>query len=113
MTVVDADRGRVVATLPIGAGTDGAAFDAARGLAFASNGDGTLTVVRAEAPDRYRVVQTVATQRGARTLAVDPATHRVYTVTAEFGPAPAPTADTPHPRPPMVPDSFTLITIEP
>ena len=113
MAVVDADRGRVVATLPIGAGTDGAAFDPARRLAFASNGDGTLTVVREEAPDRYRVAQTVTTQRGARTLAVDPETHRVYTVTAEFGPAPAPTAETPRPRPPMVPDSFTLLTIEP
>lgn len=113
MMVVDADRGRVVATVPIGDGPDAAAFDPARRLAFSSNGDGTLTVVREDAPDRYRVVQTLATQRGARTMALDPSTHRVYLVTAEFGPPPAPTPDRPTPRPAALPDSFTLLMVEP
>jgi len=58
-------------------------------------------------------VQTLATQRGARTMALDPQTHTVYTVTADFGPPPAPTADRPHPRPSMLPDSFTLLVIKP
>lgn len=113
MVVVNADAGRVVATLPIGGGADGAAFDPGRQLAFSSNGDGTLTVVHEDTPDRYRVVQTLATQRGARTLTVDPSTHRVYTVSAEFGPAPAPTTERPRPRPAVIPDSFVLLVIEP
>lgn len=113
MMVVDADRGRVVATVPIGAGPDAAAFDPATQLVFSSNGaDGTLTVVHEDAPDRYRVVQTVATQRGARTMALDPSTHRVYVVTADFGPPPPPTAERPNPRPVAVPESFTLLVLE-
>lgn len=111
MVVSDPDRGRVVATVPIGQGPDGAGFDAATQTVFSSNGEGSVTVVHEDAPDRYRVEQTVDTQRGARTLAVDPRTHRVYTVTAEFGPPPAPTSDRPHPRPSLVPGTFTLLTI--
>ena len=113
MAIVDADNGKVVATVPTGDGTDAAAFDPATKLAFASNGEGTLTVVHEDAPDAAHVVQTVATQRGARTMALDPQTHTVYAVTADFGPAPAPTADRPRPRPTMLPDSFTLLVIKP
>jgi DNA-binding beta-propeller fold protein YncE len=111
MVVSDADRGRVVATVPIGEGPDGAAFDSVTQTVFSSNGEGTVTVVHEDAPDRYRVVQTVATQRGARTIALDARTHRVYTVTSEFGPPPAPTPDRPHPRPSQVPGTFTLLEI--
>jgi DNA-binding beta-propeller fold protein YncE len=111
MVVSDARRGRVVATVEIGEGPDGAAFDAATQTVFSSNGEGTLTVVHEDAPDRYRVVQTVTTQRGARTLTLDPRTHRVYTVTSEFGPPPPPTADRPRPRPTLVPGTFTLLTV--
>jgi YVTN family beta-propeller protein len=113
MAVVDADGGKVVATVPTGDGTDAAGFDPATKLAFASNGEGTLTVVHEDSPDAAHVVQTVATQRGARTMALDPQTHIVYEVTADFGPAPAPTADRPRPRPTMIPDSFTLLVIRP
>ena len=113
MAVVDADDGRVVATPAIGDGPDAAAFDPETQLAFASGGDGTLTVVHEDSPDRYSVVQTVQTQRGARTMALDPQTHVVYTVTAEFGPAPAPSATGQRQRPPVVPDSFTLIVVAP
>lgn len=113
MVVTNLSSHRVVATLPIGQGADGAAFDPSAGLAFSSNGDGTMTVVRQDAPDRYTVVQTLATQRGARTIALDPATHRVYTVTAELGTAPAATPDNPRPRRPVLPGTFTLLTIGP
>ena len=95
MAVLDADRGRVVTTLPIGSGVDGAAFDPATGLAFSSNGEGTLTVVHEESADSFRVVGTVATQRGGRTVALDERTHRIYTVAADYGPAPEPTPGEP------------------
>lgn len=113
MAIVDADNGNVVATVPTGDGTDAAAFDPATKLAFASNGEGTLTVVHEDSPNSAHVVQTVATQRGARTMALDPQTHTVYSVTADFGPPPAPTADRPRPRPPMLPGTFTLLVIKP
>lgn len=111
MAVTSMATHRVVATVPIGDGADGAAFDPSTGTVFSSNGDGTMTVVRQDGPDRYSVVQTLATQRGARTIAIDPAAHRVYTVTAELGAAPAATADNPRPRRPVVPGTFTLLTI--
>ena len=113
MAVMDADNGSLVATVPIGDGPDAAAFDPATQLAFASGGDGTLTVVHEDSPDKYSVVQTVRTQRGARTMALDPQSHVVYTVTAEFGPTPAPAANGQRQRPPMVPGSFVLIEIKP
>jgi len=113
MAIVDADGGKVVATVPTGDGTDAAGFDPATKLAFASNGEGTLTVVHEDTPDSAHVVQTVTTQRGARTMALDPQTHIVYEVTADFGPPPAPTADRPRPRPTMIPESFTLLVIQP
>jgi len=111
MVVMYADSGKVVATPPIGQGVDANAFDPGTGLAFSSNGDGTLTVVRQESPDKYSVVDSVQTQRGARTMALDLKTHNVYLVTAEFGPPPAPTADQPRPRPSMVPGSFVVLVV--
>ncbi|HEX5388112.1 MAG TPA: hypothetical protein VFW66_15540 [Gemmatimonadales bacterium] len=110
MAVTDADQGRVLDTVPIGAHVDANAFDAATGLAFSSNGDGTLTVVDARGP-HPRVAQTVTTARGARTMALDPRTHRVYLVTAAFGPPPAPTPEHPHPRPSVVPGTFELLVV--
>jgi len=107
--IVDATSGKVLGTLPIGSGVDANGFDPGTGLAFSSNGDGTLTVLGKNAKGDYAVVQTVTTERGARTMAVDEKTHRVYLVTAEFGPPPSPTADQPRPRPPMVPGSFTIL----
>ena len=111
MVVMDANNGKVVATPPIGEGVDANAFDPGTGLAFSSNGDGTLTVVHQDSPDKYSVVENVQTQRGARTMALDLKTHNVYVVTAEFGPPPAPTADQPHPRPSIVPGSFTVLVV--
>ena len=111
MPVVDADSGKILASLPIGDGVDATAFDDDAGLAFASCGEGVLTVVREESPDKFVVAETVKTQRGARTMALDGKTHKVYTVTAQFGPAPAPTAAQPHPRPSIVPDSFVVLVL--
>jgi len=111
MVVVNADTGAVVTTVLTGAGTDAAGFDPETGYAFSSNGDGTLTVVHEDSPDKFSVVENVPTIRRARTMALDGKTHQVYTVTAEFGAAPAPTTEQPRPRPPMVPGSFTLLVL--
>ena len=113
MAVMDADSGRVVTTLPIGSGVDGTAFDPATSLAFAANGEGTLTVVREESPETFTVVGNVATAPGARTLALDGATHDVYLATARFGVPPPPTAERPHPRPPVVPGTFQVLIVKP
>ena len=111
MPIVNADNGKILATLPIGDGVDATAFDDQTGLAFASCGEGVLTVVREESPDKFSVAENVKTQKGARTMAVDSKTHQVYTVTAQFGPPPAPTAAQPHPRPAILPDSFVVLVL--
>jgi DNA-binding beta-propeller fold protein YncE len=111
MAVVDASSGKVVATVPIGEGVDANGFDPGPALAYSSNGDGTLTVVHEDAPDKFTVIANVPTRPRARTMAVDEKTHRVLLVTADFGPAPSPTADQPRPRPPMVPDTFTVLVV--
>jgi len=113
MAIVDADSGKVVATAPIGSGVDANRFDPGTQLAFSSNGDGTLTVVKELTPDAYQVLGNVATQRGARTMEVDLATHHVFLITATYGPTPAATADNPRPRPSIVPDSFVVIELAP
>ena len=89
MAVSDYQAGKVVATVPIGTGVDGAGFDAASGNAFASNADGTLTVIHQDAPDQYHVVENVQTPQGSRNMGLDPTNHRVFIVSAKFGPAPA------------------------
>src|SRR3984893_17659736 len=88
MAVSDAQAGKIVATLPIGAGVDGAGFDAASGNAFAANADGTLTVIHQDTPDTYHVVENVQTAPAARNMGLDPANHRVFLVSAK-GPATA------------------------
>jgi YVTN family beta-propeller protein len=112
LVVTDASSGRHVAQVPIGKGPDAAAFDAGRKLIFSSNGqDGTLTVIHEDDPDHYSVIATLATQKSARTMALDARTHKVYLVAAEFGPAPPPTADQPHPRPAILDGSFKVLVV--
>jgi DNA-binding beta-propeller fold protein YncE len=111
MAVVDTTTGNVVAALPIGAGVDANAFDPGTGLAFSSNGEGTLTVVRKDSPDKFTVVENVPTRRGARTMALDEKTHRIFLVTAEFGPAPPATPGQPRPRPPILPGTFAILVV--
>ena len=106
MNVVDANSGKVLATPAIGEGPDAAGFDPVHQLAFSSNGEGTLTVVDAS-KDSYPVIQTLATQKGARTMSVDSAAGRVYLVTAQFAPRPANAA--PHTRPAILPGTFTVL----
>jgi DNA-binding beta-propeller fold protein YncE len=111
MAVVDADSGKVLATPAIGEGVDATAFDPETGLAFASCGEGVLTVVKEESPDKFGVAENVKTEQGARTLALDAKTHNVFVVTAKFGPPPAATADNPHPRRTILPDSFVVLVV--
>ena len=111
MAVVNADSGKVVATLPIGEGVDANAFDDDTHLAFASCGEGELTVVHEDSPDKYSVAENVKTQPGARTMALDSKTHNVFTVTAKYGEPPAPTADNPHPRRTILPDTFVVLEL--
>ena len=111
MAVVNADNGKVITTLPIGEGVDATGFDDETNLAFASCGEGVLTVVREESPDKFRVAENVPTQQGARTMALDSKTHNVWVVTAKFGPPPAAAPDNPHPRRSIVPDSFVALVI--
>src|SRR5258706_6313129 len=99
MVVVNADTGAVVTTLAIGRGTDAAGFDPETGFAFSSNGEGNLTVVHEDSPDKFSVVDTVPTQPRARTMPVDLKTDQVFTVTANFGTGPAPSAQQQRPRP--------------
>ncbi|MDR3416426.1 MAG: YncE family protein [Nevskia sp.] len=111
LAVTDVDSGKAVARVAIGKGPDGAEFDPATQTVFSANGEGNVTVVRELAPDRYQVRQTLPTQRGARTIALDAATHRLYLPTADFGPAPPATVDNPHARPQPVPGTFVVLVV--
>jgi DNA-binding beta-propeller fold protein YncE len=104
MAILDADTGKVVATVPIGEGVDANAFDPATQLAFASNGEGTLTVVHEDSPDKYTVIENVATKKSARTMALDLKTHNIFLAAADFDP-PAPGQE----RPKMKPGTFVIL----
>jgi DNA-binding beta-propeller fold protein YncE len=107
MAVSDYQAGKVVATLPIGTGVDGAAYDAASGDAFASNADGTLTVIHQDSPDRYHVVENLQTPTGSRNMGLDPVNHHIYLVSAKFGPVAAGGRG----KGPVLPASFSLMVI--
>jgi hypothetical protein len=113
MAIVDYTTGKVLATLPIGKGTDASRFDPRTGLAFASCGQGVITVVREDSPDRFTVAQTIWTEPGARTMALDLKTHAIYTVTARMRPPPAPTQQNPHPYPQPMSNTFTALVFAP
>jgi YVTN family beta-propeller protein len=114
MAVTDAVSGKAIAQVVTGRGSDGIAFDPELGLAFSSNGiDGTLTVIRQDSPDEYRVIATVTTQVSARTLALDAATHKIYLAAAQFGPPPAASEGQPRARATVVPESFLILVAQP
>jgi YVTN family beta-propeller protein len=109
MVMMDSTSGKVVATVPIGQGVDGSAFDLETQLAFASCGDGTTTIAREDPPDKLTVVQTLKTERGARTMALDPKTHKIYLPAAQFEPQPEQAAGSPRQRPKMIPGTFKIL----
>jgi len=114
LAVTDSVSGKAIARILIGRGPDDVAYDPDLGMLFIANGiDGTLTVVRQDSPDEYRVLATVTTQVSARTLALDPATHRIYLAAAQFGPRPVAPADQPPPPPNVVPDTFVVLVAQP
>jgi YVTN family beta-propeller protein len=114
MAVTDSTTGKSVARVAIGDGPDAAAYDRDLGFVFSSNGaDGTLTVIHQETPDSYKVIATVQSQKSARTMALDPATHRIFLAAAHLGDTPQATPDNPHPRPNIVPDTFVILVAEP
>ena len=105
LAVLDADSGRVIQSFPIGGNVDAVAYEPATGLVFTSTGEGRLDIFREESPDKFEAIQTVYTPPGARTMALDPKTHNLFLVTADFGPPPAP----PDPHPRIMSDTFTLL----
>jgi DNA-binding beta-propeller fold protein YncE len=114
MAVTDSTSGHPVTKVAIGAGPDSVAYDPDLGFVFSSNGaDGTLTVIHQESADEYRVIATVQTQRNARTMTLDPATHRVFLAAGRFGDTPAASSERPNPHPNVIPDSFVILVAEP
>ena len=113
MAVVDAETGKVIATPAIGEGPDAAAFDPSLKVAFSSNGEsGTLTEVREDSKDKFSAVESVKTEEGARTMALDEKTHTVYLSSAKLGPPAANQGGSGHPRPSIVPDSFKILVVK-
>jgi YVTN family beta-propeller protein len=109
MVMLDTETGKVITNVPIGEGVDGCVFDESTQLAFASCGDGTTTIGKEDAPDKLTVVQVLRTQRGARTMALDSRTHRIYLPTAQFVPAPSPSPGSSPARPSIVPNTLKLL----
>jgi len=106
MAIVNADTGKIITTLPTGEGTDANAFDPGTGFAFSSNGEGTLTVVHEDSPDKFSVVENVETKKSARTMTVDLKTHNIFLPAADFD---APAAG--ERRGKMKPDSFVVVML--
>jgi len=113
LVVSDAVNGKVITTLPIGDGSDGVAFDPVLKRVYSSNGEGTMTVIQQNNADSYNVIETVMTQKSARTIAVNSKTNRLYLPCAEFGEVPEKTPENQHPRAPIKPGTFTVLEISP
>ena len=113
MVMLDTESGKVVGSVPIGSGVDGCAFDDATQLAFASCGDGTTTIAIEQAPNKLAVVQILKTERGSRTMALDPETHRIYLPAAQFQPPPSPSPGVSPGRPSVLSNTLKLIVYRP
>lgn len=112
MVIVNLSNGKIIKTLPIGEGCDGVVFDPEKKLIFSSNGEGTITVVKEENANTFSVLETVKTQKGARTIALNKTTHQLYLPTADFGIKPEPTKENPQPRASLIPNSFMVLVVE-
>ena len=111
MAILDAGTGKLISTVPIGENVDGCDFDQGAGLAFSSNGEGTLTVVQETSPGKFEAIQTVPTQKGARTMALDPKTHYIYLPTALFSKTETQTLPNGKVRPAIIKDSFVILVV--
>jgi outer membrane protein assembly factor BamB len=113
MAVLDGNSGKVITTQPIGKGVDATEFDARTGLIYFSTGggDGELSIFHEDGPDQYSLVENVKTLPGARTMALDRKTGTAYLSVADFGPRPAPTGNNPQPRPPIIPNTFSVLVV--
>ena len=109
MVMMDSTNGNVITTVPIGDRVDANEFDPGTQYAFSSNGDGTVTIAHEDTPDKLTVVQTLTTERGARTMALDPKTHRIYLASAKYEPQPPPEAGAPRQRPKIIPGTFKIL----
>lgn len=110
LIVMDATNGNIIDKLPIGGGTDGAAFDPAAKLIFTANGEGTVTVIKEISANEFKVIENVPTKRGARTITIDEKTHRLYLPTADYEPV---QTDAPkNARPKMIPGTFQVLVLE-
>jgi YVTN family beta-propeller protein len=109
LVVMDADSGKVIQSFPISAGVDAAAFEPETGLIFASTREGMIHIFHEDSPDKFSEVETIKTELGAKTMGLDTKTHNLFVDTADFGPAAAPTADQPRPRPMAIPGTFRVL----
>lgn len=112
MVVVDALNGKMVKTIPIGEGCDGVAFNPKNNLIFCSNGEGTITVVKEKNASTFSILETIKTQKGARTIALNKTTNQLYLSTANFGEKPKPTIENPNPRASIIPNTFSVLVID-
>lgn len=109
LVVLDSDSGKVLQSFPISGGVDAAVYEPETGLIFASTRDGMVHVFHEDSPDKFSVAETIKTEYGAKTMGLDTKTHKLFLSTADFGPAPAPTTDKPHPRRAAIPGTFHVL----
>ena len=109
MMVVDSKNGTIITQLPIGQRVDGVVYDPELKMAFSSNGEGTITVVQEISPNEFKVIDTIKTEPGARTITLDARTHHVFVSTAQYGETPAATPENPNPRPKVIPGTFMVL----
>ncbi len=111
MMILDSDNGKVVAQVPIGKRVDGVVFDPSTKLAISSNGEGSISIVKEISANEFKLVETVKTEVGARTITMDHKTHHVFVSSAQYGTAPAATTENPRPRPPVLPGTFMILEL--
>jgi DNA-binding beta-propeller fold protein YncE len=111
MVILSAQDGKVITTLPIGRGSDGAGFNPKTMEAFSSQGDGTLTIIKESSPTSFYVEQTVQTMLGAKTMTLDPKTNRILLIAAEYSPTPTPAPERGQSGRVMLPDSFSIVVV--
>jgi DNA-binding beta-propeller fold protein YncE len=113
MVVLDSDSGKILQSFPISAGVDAAAYDPETGMIFVSTREGMVHIFHEDSPDKFSEAETVKTEYGAKTMGLDAKTHRLFLDTADFGPAPAPSADRPHPQRAAIQGTFRVLVYGP